>query len=663
MVNLILGSYSSQRPDLTPAAQSEKYERAYKPLLKSLYAHDGIEFTMYIAGPIIEWLERRHSEYVDVVSEMVKRRQLEMLGGAFYEPLMPLIPRTDQIGQLERMTTFVRKTFGRRPRGAWIPEGVWDQRIVSTLSSGGMEYIFLPRKRFPFTADGRHLRPLITEDQGKTLIVAPVLSRVADRMFIDPPEKIISRLRAFDTGSVVEPATMALIFDADQWERFAIADEQAGTATPSAASADEWFESFLARLEAERDWLAIRTPMQVMREAGAADRRYASVTSYSQLMSWVPESLVQDGYGDLGSFRTVFERYPESSRLYARMQHTHVMVNQIRGDRYRKNAAREELWRGQAHFAYWSNQHGGVYRSSIRKSAYAALIEAEKGTRQKGIFIPAISRVDVDLDGEEELLFQGTDINAYLDQNGAYVFELDLLSRNWNYLDTMQRRPEPYHDAEARSAGYDSWPRGAFVDHLLQADATMAPFAAGRRPLLQELSSVPYGIEAIQKEQHAVQFTMTTGAQDGLAHLSVRKRFHFHRNRIDVTYTIHNGGLASLRGKFATEVNLSFSGMDAGALRLFSRVGRQRTELSPDPIEIDAVSELQFHDVRNAIQIALSPTERPTVWSFPVCAIGLSDGAPEPFYQSNCAVFLWPVDLPAGGSMEMSVSMKLDRMK
>jgi predicted glycosyl hydrolase (DUF1957 family) len=189
-LHLVLGSYNSQALDLVSSDRDALYENSYKPFLKLLYNYEEIPFTMYYSGLLIEWLEKHHSEFVDVLTEMVKRKQVELLGGAFFEPILPLIPKTDRIGQIERLTTHIRKCFGRRPRGAWIPESIWDQRIAANLNAGGLEYAFLHDTSGHFGPPGnasRGLRPVLTEDQGKTLTLLPFPSgSVSDSSSIRP---------------------------------------------------------------------------------------------------------------------------------------------------------------------------------------------------------------------------------------------------------------------------------------------------------------------------------------------------------------------------------------------------------------------------------------------------------------------------------------------
>ncbi len=182
-----------------------------------------------------------------------------------------------------------------------------------------------------------------------------------------------------------------------------------------------------------------------------------------------------------GHFRDFLSRYPEAWLLYAKMMNTHVLVNQVRGDKYKKKAAQNELWKGQCHHAYWHGGTGGIYENELRKATYRSLIEAEKITRATEIFAPSIIGVDFDMDNVIEYLYQGSELNAYIHSRGGALFELDFLPASWNYLDTMVDH-ECSPDGEAGTTGGPSsvYPRKAFIDHFCTSDCSIADFEAGR---------------------------------------------------------------------------------------------------------------------------------------------------------------------------------------
>jgi alpha-amylase len=270
--------------------------------------------------------------------------------------------------------------------------------------------------------------------------------------------------------------------------------------------------------------------------------------------------------------------------MYAKMQYTHVLVNQIRGDKYRKQAAREELWKGQCHAAYWHGNHGGIYSNRLRKNVYRSLIEAEKKTRERGIFIPSVVTVDFDMDGVDEYLYQGQDLNAYVHTEGGVLFELDYLPISWNYLDTLARRRESYHTSEVEARGYDSHPRKSFVDHFFDAGATVDEFhraaAEERGTFVDEI----YRRDDGKRDTHVVALSVTGSVQtdDGNHPVRIAKRFGFKRSTMDVDYTIENASEHRLRTTFAPELN--FASSSPPERRSRRRSGRRRSAY-PQPGE------------------------------------------------------------------------------
>ncbi|MCL1958224.1 MAG: alpha-amylase, partial [Spirochaetes bacterium] len=118
---MILGSHAH-----VPSGADEKeyefvYEKKMRPFITNLYRYSNIKAVLHYSGVLLYWVERTHPELFMLIEDMVSRKQAEILSGGFYEPMFPLIPLQDRIGQMELLTTYLRKHFGKRPVGCWIP--------------------------------------------------------------------------------------------------------------------------------------------------------------------------------------------------------------------------------------------------------------------------------------------------------------------------------------------------------------------------------------------------------------------------------------------------------------------------------------------------------------------------------------------------------------
>jgi alpha-amylase/alpha-mannosidase (GH57 family) len=97
-ISLIFGSYNHQ-PDGTDAERLEtEYQHSYKPFLSLLYKFPRLHTVLHYCGSLFEWMEDRHPEFIMLLKEMIRRKQVELLGGGYHAPILPLIPDGDKLG-------------------------------------------------------------------------------------------------------------------------------------------------------------------------------------------------------------------------------------------------------------------------------------------------------------------------------------------------------------------------------------------------------------------------------------------------------------------------------------------------------------------------------------------------------------------------------------
>ena len=94
------------------------YRLGYLPFAQMLELHPAIRVALHYSGPLLLWMEAHHPEYFDMLRTLVHRKQVEMVGGGFYEPILAVIPPEDQREQIERLSAYIAEHFGERPSGA-----------------------------------------------------------------------------------------------------------------------------------------------------------------------------------------------------------------------------------------------------------------------------------------------------------------------------------------------------------------------------------------------------------------------------------------------------------------------------------------------------------------------------------------------------------------
>ncbi|MDR1411227.1 MAG: DUF1925 domain-containing protein, partial [Spirochaetaceae bacterium] len=521
-------------------AGDEEFEHIYtgklKPFIVALNNYPNIQGTLHYSGVLLHWIERAHPEFFMLIEDLLNRKQVELVGGGFYEPMMPLISQQDKIGQIELLTDYLRKHFNKRPLGCWLPVLAWEPGIVDALSRCGMGYTFLAAEQFREAGLGEDdlFAPCLTENQGKLLTVFPLLCVPSSgALSFTPFSGMPLSAGAFFAGIKPESLPGAL-------EKFAAAGNAASgegriVAICSNGILDESLDSqeagegisrFFEGLSRCESFAGFTTPAKVLKNRRVYKKAYFGTDSK-------------------GSVKRFLIEYPEANGIYAKSVFTHVLVSQLRGDKARKTAALEELWKAQGYDAFCRSWSGGFYRGDIRNAVYRSLLIAEKTARIKGIFIPSLMNFDFDFDGEDEYIFRNDHISVYVKKQGAAVFEFDFMPRAWNYLGTLLPR-------EAGTALNSPETRMAFTDILafpgfspaLLAEAGFSTQDLEKTGGLRFCGAEPYEVLETDKARQKAVFRLGAGGAPGsaLGSVEINKACSLERDSLLVKYKLVNRG-------------------------------------------------------------------------------------------------------------------------
>lgn len=652
-LGLIFGTHNHLPLGQDNEETERAYQAAWKPLLVQLYGFPDFHAALHYSGLLLEWLDEHHPEFITLLGEMVKRGQVEILGGGYYDPILPMIPTNDKLGQLEKMTTHLRVRFETRPRGCWIAESVWEPYLAFVLRASGMDFTFLDDSQFrrAGAGDPECMRPAIAEDQGKIVSVFPIAAGLLPS--VRGPEELIAALEGL---AGPDPAGVVTILV-----------DGARLAFPEGG-----LESLLRLAGEAAEWLQPLTPTRYLRDCPPTEKLYIPSSASAEMTEWAlpsdARSLFREarrrerdpgGIGRLlsgGHFRQFLTRYPEAGLMYAKMMYTHVLVNQVRGDRYKKRAAQNELWRGQCHYAYWHGARGGIYSNPLRKAVYRSLIEAEKITRATEIFAPSILSADYDMDNCTEYLYQGSELNAYIHTRGGSLFELDFLPASTNYLDTMTQR-----DGQAQERSFS---RKAFLDHFLPDGCTIGAFDAGRSVEAGDFVGGLYEVVELNRSLPEVLLRRTGSVRtaDGLSQpVRIDKRYVFRPRSIDVYYEVANSGAEALAAAFGVEMNVSLATRTPESGRIFILDEDRKSEIGLERSEIEGVKGLLVRDVMNEVSITLSSVKEFLFWSLPIETLSRCPGGEERIFQSHCFVGQWRIALVPGETWQNHLSVGFEK--
>jgi hypothetical protein len=618
------------------------YHTRLKPCITALNQYPGIQAVLHYSGVLLQRIYASHREFFMLIKDLIARKQVELLGGGYYEPLLPLLPLSDKIGQIEFQTTYLRQHFGKRPQGCWLPALAWEQNMVGALNTCGMGFTFLDEGQFKLAGlSGQDLHtPCFSEDQGKMITVFPISNRISAEFGLKKASLVLEDLvREFPGGG-----------------SFTVFPKEIFAEEGNSGGAESRFPSFFEELSRAQGSLEFTLPGKVFKSPGNLKRAYFP----GSLATGAQPGNVPGSSGNLSQQFLI--KYPEANGIYAKMIFTHMLINQLRGDKSRKRTAREELWKAQGYDAFCPGNDGGIYRHPVRKAAYRALIEAELITRKKGGFIPSLMNFDFDLDGQGEYLFRDEKVNCYVQLEGASVFELDYLPKAWNYLDTFSLPPAPSGNGAGPPAGQR---RNAFADYLVpgslslsnvQADCQAgggagcfegARFCGGERFEPLEMDRV----------HGKVRFRLPPNPGVPYGNVEMEKSYHLKKDLLSVAYSLTNRGEREEHFVFIPGIDLSFPGEGEDCLRIL----RGNTAIK-DPFSETGFSGstgLKFRDLKNKVTLEFCSDKSFDVWLIPIRTPDRPGGGAWDHYQSSWILPRKPVLLKPGEVFEMNFTLEL----
>ena len=193
---------------------------------------------------------------------LAARDQVEILGGGYFEPVLASLPERDRIGQLQRMSSELEGLFGRRPRGAWLAERVWEPDLPTSLVAGGYDWTILDDAHFRSASirEEDHWGPYSTDDQGQLLRVFGTEQGLRYRIPFRDVEEVIDYLREHATDEGERIGTMG-----DDGEKFG----SWPTTWLHCWGKDRWVDRFFEALEENAGWLTTTTPSDWLDDAPA----------------------------------------------------------------------------------------------------------------------------------------------------------------------------------------------------------------------------------------------------------------------------------------------------------------------------------------------------------------------------------------------------------
>ena len=492
------------------------YEKSYKPLIDNLFKFAEIKFTLHFSGNLLEWFLNHKPEFIKKIKIMVKRGQIEIIGGGYYEPIFAIIPYRDKIAQIKMLSDLIKKEFGLEIKGAWLSERVWEPNYPSFLNDAGLKYVIVDDNHFRSTGitEKEILYSYITEDEGKTLRIFPINEELRYLAPWKPTYMSIESLK----NLADEKGDRCVLFMSDA-EKMGVwgtthqicyiqGHEEGDEGKPFIPA---FFEQVI-----KNKWIKSITLSEYMDTYPAKSLIYLPTASYDKMEEWVLPTKERKVFEEIrkelkenpnkrdeylflkgGFWRHYLVKYPESNNMHKKMLYVREkliqiekLVGKLESEESRSEAqtkiaeAWKEIYKSQCNDCYWHGLFGGVYLQFLRFSVYSHLINAEKIIDKlnaefhsnKNKFISIIP-IDFNKDSRMDVIIESDSVNLYVNpSDGGTIFELDYKPKSYNLLNTLSRWPEAYHDNEDNDEVeimVDRYKRNMFRLRFFHKDASL----------------------------------------------------------------------------------------------------------------------------------------------------------------------------------------------
>lgn len=572
------------------------YQNVYKAFLSFFYKHPKDKIALYFPGTTLSWIAREHPEFISLLEKLVARKQVEIVGGGYCNPLFPLIFPQDRTGQTELLTSEIRRLFGKRPRGAYLYKSVWDNALVSCFHNSGIEYVLLDSSLV--SKESRSYKPYILTDFGKSIKVILQDRAFTPEVTVAPDIYIKSLIEAVGN----EDSVVSINLDEQHFS-------QLYTAT--------WLESFFELIRSNYEGsVDLSLPVDVIRDMTDC------------VPAFIPAGFEKDRYS--GTVNEYLLENPKSLALYNRMVYVSILVNQCKGDRVRRNAAREHLWAAQNGIGYIVDNV--LESAKAEHLAYKNLIEAEKLVRGVTDFKEYITAFDYDGDGNSEYVCSMKQFNAVISKKSGRITSLNIMQNIGNYADL----------------------RGFFTEALLSTDE-FDDYKVSMSHNSDIFSQTLFKEKRFEGLRHEIFLEGHGKFSHMKLPVSLRKKYIVTSDGFSVQLVLNNESPFPLKGTLVVELvfaKTDYFSVDKKSYKAEVISGEEKKVLDgsvPASFE-SSCSYAQITDAASGSSFVLEPNE--------YCEFGcktLGADLESAFLVSLC----WNVDLAAGDEMEKNISFTI----
>ncbi len=175
--------------------------QSYDYLLSLLEKYPNWKITVNVTGNLVELLALQRPDLLARLRKAVKAQRVELTASAYYHPILPLLPESEIIRQIELNQQSLKKYFGEiKIKGFYLPEMAYSLAVAKIVKKLGYQWLILD----PIHYQGK-IKNNVLYSLNKVGINLIFRDRTVSTTY--PPETIYKRLAGLKKDEVIITAT------------------------------------------------------------------------------------------------------------------------------------------------------------------------------------------------------------------------------------------------------------------------------------------------------------------------------------------------------------------------------------------------------------------------------------------------------------------------
>ncbi|MBK5201539.1 MAG: DUF1926 domain-containing protein [Spirochaetaceae bacterium] len=621
-MSYIVGCYS-QIPHGSP---NRVYERALddslKPFLTEVYNRDKASLQLYMTGSMIEWLDNNHKEVNMLIKNLVKLGKLEILTGSYYQAILPLVPPSDRVTQIEKATTIISKRYKMLAKTFWCYGEIWDPSLISSLNLSKIENVIVSCESPNIQSDLKS--PFRMQELGKSIVILP------------PNASISKAIMAYSLADINFDELYKIIKDTNNGNKNNLAminlnQLLQGGIKPEemARLTDLLFSDSLLSLDELIEEKYKNKPLPI----NYLDKGWYGFDSLLTSDESIQEVLSKD-YG--------------LSYLYNRLLSINDIARHYKKDRDIKKKILKLIPKIHCGAPFLCDANASLLRGDVRANLWKYLIKIEKTLNSLESFsYPYV--LDVDKDGLDEVMSSGKTINTIIDPKDGSLLELKYYPAECNFADAIVPKGPFFKDIDLVVPGKKL---KVFKSIILDSDYNMAEYKMKDNQDIEK----NYELETLDKKY--LEFGLICSKCDNYP-LKFSRHYKLSSNEIEFYQRIENTSSKDMNFKAGVEIPLTFFPYYKNSL-IFS-INDELCNLDDNMSVEEGVNVFKITDKMNKARITISS---PTMFSLLSKNIFLerhTTVGKEKLYQFSFFAPTWNLSIKAGEFVDLAIKLRIER--